>query len=651
MENDREALRIFLPDYLRQKGLHLGKAFRCLNPEHEDKHPSMQYDPARQQVHCFACGVNYDLFDLIGMDYRLDRFPEQMQAVRDLFSIARSASDTATQQLGYNESVRVPNSENRIDRAMELAKIRQGSAPAEYLHLRGIQESSCHKHGFFQKNDRAYLPVLEKGICTGWCARSTKNSAEPRYKNSKGALGLWNGDLLGQPPKQSGFLYITEGILDAVYLEQTGKHALSLCGSQNIGKLLTRCRENLEKAARWQLVLCGDPDPAGQKMNDGLAKGLSELGLRCRVLELPAGAEDIGDLYVKDLAALKTLLESVEEREDPALSQYAGTAAGSRIEDFFLAAQERRERGGLSCGFSRLDELLDGGFYPGLYVVGAISSLGKTSFALQVADTLSENGRDVLFFSLEQSGAELLSKSLSRTTALLDGSGGREAFTSRQLLTAGKHASEAASRLLEQATAHYASAGSRLFVREGVADIGAAEIRSAVGEHLRLRGQAPVVFVDYLQILKPWEPRATDKQNTDRAVVELKRISRDFGIPVVAVSSFNRDNYRTAVSMEAFKESGAVEYSADVLFGMQLAGAGESGFDVNAAKLREPRRVELVLLKNRNGVPYGKITFDYFAKFNLFREEALRAPQLQKHAALSQKLHAKSRFDAAAEKG
>lgn len=637
MENDREALRVLLPDYLRQKGLHLGKAFRCLNPTHEDKHPSMHYDQARQQVHCFACGARYDLFDLIGMDYGLDRFPERMQAVRDLFSLS---NDTATKQLNYNNSARLPKADKPMDQSKELNERREGSRPAKYLHSRGIQESSCDKYGFFQKNDRVYLPVLEKGIYTGWCARSIQDGTEPRYKNSKGALGIWNGDLLGQPPEEGGFLYITEGILDAVYLEQTGRHALSLCGSQNIGKLLTRCRENLEKAARWQLVLCGDPDPAGQKMNERLVKGLSELGLRCRVLELPPGAGDVGDLYVKDLTALKTLLESVEEGEDPALSQYAGTAAGSRIQEFFRAAQERRERGGLPTGFSRLDELLDGGFHPGLYVVGAISSLGKTSFALQVADTLSENGQDVLFFSLEQSGAELLSKSLSRTTALLDTSDGREAFTSRQLLTAGKHASEAASCLLEQATAHYASAGNRLFVREGVADIGAAEIRSAIGEHLRLRGQAPVVFVDYLQILKPWEPRATDKQNTDRAVVELKRISRDFGIPVVAVSSFNRDNYRTAVSMEAFKESGAVEYSADVLFGMQLAGAGEPGFDVNAAKLREPRRVELVLLKNRSGVPYGKITFDYFAKFNLFREETSRAPQLQKSAALSRKLHA-----------
>ena len=121
-------------------------------------------------------------------------------------------------------------------------------------------------------------------------------------------------------------------------------------------------------------------------------------------------------------------------------------------------------------------------------------------------------------------------------------------------------------------------------------------------QHLRLRGKRPVVMVDYLQILKPADPRASDKQNTDRAVVELKRISRDFDLPVVAISSFNRENYRSAVSMEAFKESGAVEYSSD------------------AAKTRNPRQVELVLLKNRNGSPYGRIPYAYHAAYGYFSE-------------------------------
>ena len=97
-------------------------------------------------------------------------------------------------------------------------------------------------------------------------------------------------------------------------------------------------------------------------------------------------------------------------------------------------------------------------------------------------------------------------------------------------------------------------------------------MRDIVQSHINQTGRKPVVFVDYLQIIAPADVHATDKQNTDINTFELKEISRDYGIPVFAISSFNRENYLEPVSMTSFKESGAVEYSSDVLFGLQYAG-------------------------------------------------------------------------------
>lgn len=78
--------------------------------------------------------------------------------------------------------------------------------------------------------------------------------------------------------------------------------------------------------------------------------------------------------------------------------------------------------------------------------------------------------------------------------------------------------------------------------------------------------------------------------------------------------------------MEAFKKSGALEYGSDVLFGLQLKGTGRKDFNVNTEKQKEPREVELVILKNRNGATGGKIEFDYFAKFNYFQEKSSPQP-------------------------
>ena len=72
--------------------------------------------------------------------------------------------------------------------------------------------------------------------------------------------------------------------------------------------------------------------------------------------------------------------------------------------------------------------------------------------------------------------------------------------------------------------------------------------------------------------------------------------------------------------MEAFKESGAIEYSSDILIGLQLKGAGKKDFDANEAKTKNPREIELVVLKNRNGATGKKVELEYYPLFNYFKE-------------------------------
>ena len=72
--------------------------------------------------------------------------------------------------------------------------------------------------------------------------------------------------------------------------------------------------------------------------------------------------------------------------------------------------------------------------------------------------------------------------------------------------------------------------------------------------------------------------------------------------------------------MEAFKESGAIEYGSDVLIGLQFSGAGEASFNAKEAKRKDPRSVELVILKNRSGRIGENILFNYYPMFNYFQE-------------------------------
>ena len=140
-----------------------------------------------------------------------------------------------------------------------------------------------------------------------------------------------------------------------------------------------------------------------------------------------------------------------------------------------------------------------------------------------------------------------------------------------------------------------------------------------VQKHQQFTDSAPVLIIDYLQIIAPYE-KLTEKQSMDKTVMELKRISRDFKIPVLAISSLNRASYDKSINMTGFKESGGIEYSADVLFGLQLKGVEGQDFDVEKAKSDNPRKIELKILKNRNGKTGGSIFFEYYPEFTSFKK-------------------------------
>jgi replicative DNA helicase len=175
--------------------------------------------------------------------------------------------------------------------------------------------------------------------------------------------------------------------------------------------------------------------------------------------------------------------------------------------------------------------------------------------------------------------------------------------------------------LISKAANIYSDYAQHIRFIEGVGNVGVENIRKAVEEHINYTNNTPIVLIDYIQLLAPYNAKMTDKQNMDKNVVELKRISRDFKTPVIGISSLNRDGYKDKVIMAAFKESGAIEYSSDILIGLNLKGAGAAGFDVEAAKKKQPRDIVLSVLKNRNAETGGTINYKYYSAVNLFLED------------------------------
>lgn len=280
-------------------------------------------------------------------------------------------------------------------------------------------------------------------------------------------------------------------------------------------------------------------------------------------------------------------------------------------------------------GYGNMDVVQS--LYPGLYVLGAISSLGKTTFAHQMADYLATSGDEVLYFSLEQNRLELVSKSIARRmfkayygTARQDEC--KSAIDIRRGMATG------ATGFQEQLTGYAREIGNRLSILDVNFNCTIEEIENHVLAYMEANHVKPVLFIDYMQIITPstvnGRPMDT-KASIDHIVHELKAFQSRYNLVVIAICSLNRQNYLTQIDFESFKESGGIEYTADVVWGLQLQVMHDEIFDkdkkinekrqkIKEAKAELPRRIELCCLKNRYGRANFTCGFNYWPQYDTF---------------------------------
>lgn len=589
---------------------------------------------------CFSCNEGGDIFDLIGKREGITDYSEQLKRAGELFGISID-SYRATAQEDFREYQNQPKSEQYTHNNIHTTDYTQFFLQAN----RDIEKTSYHrglsietlnrfKIGYVENwrhpkapnapaSPRLIIPTSRES----YLARDTRDQIpeeQKAYSKSKvGSIHLFNAKALQTATKP---IFIVEGELDALSIIEVGGEAVALGTTTKVKSLIELLKTN--KPAQ-PLIIALDNDEAGEKAYKELSEGLRGLSIPFYRLN-PAGEyKDANEALQGNREALRQAVEEAEHIQDEAeqaqREAYLSTSTAHYLQNFIDGIADSVNTPYIPTGFNKLDAVLDGGLYEGLYIVGAISSLGKTTLITQIADQIAQAGHDVLIFSLEMARAEIMAKSISRHTlqqVLSSGGDIRNAKTTRGITTGKRYEnySKTERDLINGAIVAYSQYAEHIYISEGIGDIGADQIRETVKKHILFTGKTPVVIIDYLQILAPYSDRATDKQNTDKAVMELKRISRDFKTPVIGISSFNRANYKEAVTMEAFKESGAIEYSSDILIGLQLKGAGKKDFDANEAKKKSPREIELVILKNRNGSTGDRIELQYYPLFNYFKE-------------------------------
>ena len=589
---------------------------------------------------CWAgCFSNSDIIDIIGLQHGLGDYTEKLEKACDIFRVSLDPRAPLPQrqetsaQYTHNSIHTASDTQEKQSEADYIEYYRECAAridQTDYWKSRGLSREVVERFmvGYdpeYRKNTgpsswQALIIPTSRGT---YIARNTSPDAEKNYRYRKSEKTcIFNSKAL-QNAKQP--IFIVEGEIDALAVMSVGGEAVGLGSTSKVPDLLRITEKNKPVQP---VIIALDNDEAGQKAADELGAGLQRQGIPSYRVNPYGEAKDAGEAILKDPEAFRAAIEQAAHIEEAALEAekeaYKSNTAAYYLQSFIDGIADSVATPCVQTGFISLDKALDGGLYEGLYIVGAISSLGKTTLITQIGDQIAQAEGDVLIFSLEMARSELMAKSISRHTFNRARREGKPAAakTARGITDGRRYTNytHEEQKLITDSIEDYAAYAQHIFIHEGIGNIGVEHIRETVEKHIRLTGKRPVCIVDYLQILAPYSDRVTEKQATDHNVMELKRISRDNKVPVIAISSFNRANYAAAASMEAFKESGGVEYSSDVLIGLQLKGAGEKDFNATEAKSKNPREVEAVILKNRNGKVGEKVPFRYSAMFNHFAE-------------------------------
>lgn len=580
-----------------------------------------------QRWKCFACQAGGDIFDLAGAVLATDEKAKQLQAVKEWLGLNASKS-TPKPGKAVNPNALSEGSDDLTSARLRNERyIRQCQAyisdpqATAYLASRGLSSELAQKDGLGYDPVSRRLIIPWAGSSYYWIGRDVTGASTRKYDKPKssevGPQPLWKPDAL-----KSDAYFVVEGPMDALALARLGFPAVALGGVGTAALI----EEALRTRSKSCAVLMLDSDEPGQKAQARAEAAFDKAGLIHTTYQGERFAKDADEMWAKDPDRLRANLrraadEAGEHARQANAERQARLFKTLRPADTAKAAfdlVELPEPGTcVPTGIAQLDDMLDGGLRCGLHVIAAASSLGKTTLCTQIADAMARAGHDVVYVTLEQSARDLVAKSVARLC--FERSGGAQCVPTREMADARKRVSWSPERTqaFEQAARTYAQEiAPQMEILEGVGRTTALDV-AGFAMCLAEQGKKPVVFVDYLQLLSS-DATADERLSIARSVSDLRQLARDLDTPVVCVSAVRRDAYLMPVTLDAMKESGAIEYGADTVLGLQVAGVdmgqaagpdrkarSDADKRSRAGRAAEQRAVELVVLKQRDGRVHG----------------------------------------------
>ncbi|MEY2599770.1 MAG: Replicative helicase [Verrucomicrobiota bacterium] len=319
----------------------------------------------------------------------------------------------------------------------------------------------------------------------------------------------------------------------------------------------------------------------------------------------------------EEQGSVHTLLDEVETRIfEIAKGQFQENTFNMKTEvlSALTAIEKLYDRqGGISgtaTGFEEFDKMTNGLHGAEMFVVAARPSMGKTAFAMNIAEHIAlEQDKAVAVFSLEMSSQQLVQRLLCsrarvnlgnvRNGMMADADFSRLQFAASQLCS------------------------SKIFI-DDTPGLSILELR-AKARRMKSQSDIQAIFIDYLQLLRSTSRRAQDNRQLEIAEISsgLKALAKELNIPVVVLAQLNRNpEQRSGDSkgrprLSDLRESGSIEQDADIV---GLLVREEYYAESDEERQQTAGKATLIIAKQRNG-PVGDVPLRFLKEFTRFETQ------------------------------
>ncbi len=273
--------------------------------------------------------------------------------------------------------------------------------------------------------------------------------------------------------------------------------------------------------------------------------------------------------------------------------------------------EQGREVTGLATHYTEFDRMTSGLQDSELIIIAARPSMGKTAWAINIAQNSAvKDGKVVAVFSLEMSKESLLRRMLA-SEALVNSRKIQTGFLGKE--DKGKLMS-ALERLME----------SKMFI-DDTPGITLAEMRAKSRRLKQQEGRLDLIMIDYLQLMTASSgpgKKGFENRNQEVAAVSrgLKALAKEMKVPVIALSQLSRASEQRGGDkkpmLSDLRESGSIEQDADVVCFIHR----DSYYNKDENGDEDPDskgKAEIIIAKQRNG-PTGSVHLAYLADYTRF---------------------------------